>query len=524
MYTIIKKINMNRTLLLLSILFLSFQGKAQDFNLSNGIYFDGEPYLSIDPHNPQHLVVAWIGFTPGYQTGIKVKVSFDGGRSWGASTFLPHISSLLHSADPSLQWDTAGYLYACYIDFNQLLDSGAVCVSRSPDGGLSWGSPHKVINGHADGTKTPIDRPWFCINPLNNHFYITTKPAPWIPIPCRPYYSVSTDTGAHWSWRYLDTTAFLVGSLIQAPMAAPAIGSDGIFHAIYPTYVASQHLLPGFLMASSTSDGAHFSYDSVGYTMTPANDTLAKSGYNLAVDPTNASHLAFNFLLRTFGDLDVFCTETRNGGQSWSIPQRVNDDPVGNGKMQDLTWCGFDRNGDLVAGWRDRRNAPGPGYQQPAEIWGAVKRSDSANWSPNFKISDTLAPFNATYLDTSGNDFMCIALNKDTLYSVWGDVRTGALNIWFVRRNMGETATNDIRLLSDEAIAPVYAYPNPARGKVTFGGGNVSSIKLMDLSGKVLLEQKVKNNQLAPGTLPPGAYLLQMNTAAGSATQRLIVE
>jgi hypothetical protein len=53
---------------------------AQNTNISNGFVFDGEPYLAINPNNPQHMVVAWMGFKMSNQIVIKTKVSFNGGQ------------------------------------------------------------------------------------------------------------------------------------------------------------------------------------------------------------------------------------------------------------------------------------------------------------------------------------------------------------------------------------------------------------------------------------------------------------
>ena len=513
---------MNRNLLILFLSFLLLRVSAQDYDLSASHYFDGEPFLAIDPHHSNHIIVAWMGVSVGSLLGIKTKVSFDRGNSWSATTFLPHIEARYHSADPSIVFDTAGYAYACYIDYKEAPDSGGVWIARSPDGGLTWATPKHVIDVFSDGAKMPIDRPWFCINPVNNDFYITTKPPSWVTLPNRPYFSVSKDAGTTWAWRYLDTTAYLTGTLIAAPMATPAVGGDGVVHVVYPSYVTSQNVRPGFLIASSTTDGASFNYHTVGYSSTPANDSLAKQGYHLAVDPTNPNHLVFNFLNKQNGDLDVFITESTNGGNTWTSFARVNDDAVGNGKMQDLPWCGFDVNGDLIVGWRDRRNAPGTGYQQAAEIWGAVKRKDSTSFSPNFRISDTIAPFNAQYLDTNGNDFMCIDLRNDTMYAVWGDVRTGALNVWFSRRGMGGTALTDIRLLTDDAVSAVSIYPNPVGTMLYFQGSKVSDIIISDLEGRILLNTKVKEQSADISFLSKGLYNIQLNTANGSATQRFL--
>lgn len=516
---------MKKTLLLLFISMLVRDLSAQNENLSNGQYFDGEPYMVIDPHNSKHIVVAWIGFTVGSPTGIKTKVSFDGGNSWSASVFLPHTNPSfpsLHSADPSICFDTAGYVYACYIDFHEAPDTGGVYVVRSPDGGLTWGSPNKVMTVSDDGAKKPLDRPWFCINPVNNHFYVTTKPAPWVLPPNRPYFRTSSDGGVTWApWRYIDTTGHLVGNLISAPMAAPTVGSDGIFHCMYPSYLSSQNVLPGYIHASSANDGATFTYNNAYFSATTAQDSLAKLGYHLAIDPTNPQHLVFNFLGKPSGDLDIYMIQSSNGGTTWSSPQRVNDDPIGNGKMQDMTWCSFDVNGDLIVGWRDRRDAPGSGYSQPSETWGTILRKDSSNFSANFKISDTLAQFVAQYLDTNGNDFLNINLHQDTVYAVWGDTRTGVLQIWFNKKGIQGGSPSGI-LLTDEAIPAVSTYPNPSQNILYLKGENVTEVLIYNMTGQLVTDEKITSQQINTSALVKGVYNIQFRTAKGNTTQRFV--
>jgi len=515
---------MRRVLLCLLTTIMSVAVSAQNENLSDGQYFDGEPYLAIDPHDPDHIVVAWIGFTPGSLTGIKVKASFDGGHSWSASTFLPHAAPIFHSADPSIAFDTADNVYACYIDYTQTTDSGAIYVVRSGDGGLTWGTPSRVIGGSDDPGKLPLDRPWFTINPVTNQFYVTSKPAPWLPPPNRAYFRTSSNEGATWAaWRYIDTTGYLIGPDIAGPMITPAVGSDGVFHAVYPSYLSSQNVYPQYILASSANNGATFTYNTVYRGLPATNDSLAKVGYHLEVDPTNPQHLVFNFLNSPNGDLDVFIIQSTNGGSTWTTPQRVNDDAVGNGKMQDMTWCTFDVNGDLIVGWRDRRDAPGTGYQQPSETWGAILRNDSTHFTPNFKISDTLAQFVALYLDTSGNDFMNIALRRDTMYAVWGDVRTGVLQIWFDMKGMSDSSSTSTGvMLTDAAIPGVTIAPNPTDDVLNLSGEKVNEVTITNMTGQIVLHQKLNQQQVKVSSLSRGIYIIQMQTATGSTTHRFV--
>lgn len=512
---------MKKSLPLLLLLAALFRLSAQNQNISNGQFFDGEPYLAIDPANPKHIVVAWMGYTFGNPLGIKTRVSFNGGATWSPPKFLPHFSPTFHSADPSLAFGTDGTLYACYIDYRENPDSGGVYVIRSSDGGLNWTNAVKAIDAYADGSKYPLDRPWLTANPVNGHLYITTKPAPWVAPPNRPYFISSLDGGQNWqAWKYLDGPGFLTGNYIAGPMAAPATSADGLFHAVYPSWVASQNILPGYIHARSANDGNSFTYHGMYYATTSGPDTLAKVGYRLAADPSNPAHLVFTYIFKPNGDLDIFMLESYDSGNTWSGPVRVNDDPIGNGKMQDLVWTDFDDDGDLFIGWRDRRNGAGNGYENASEIWGAVRWNGAQNFSPNFRISDTITPYNALYLTQNGNDFMCLDVKNDTLHAVWGDVRMNKLNIWYARKPLAGGAS-DTQLLVEETVPNVQVFPNPARDFVQFEGSTVLDVSVYDLSGRLLSQGKPVNCQLSLKHLPSQTLLLFLHTSDGDVVKQV---
>ena len=487
--------------------------------------------MVIDPSNPQHIVVAWMGYSPTSRITIKVKATFDGGATWSAAASLPHQSASFGSADVSMAFDHLGNIYASYVDYRQSPDSGGVYVSKSVDGGLSWGAAHLVIDAYADGGKRPIDRPWLVISrftgSLQDTMYITTKPAPWIAPPNRPYFTRSFDNGLTWTpWKYIDTVGYRVGNVIQAPMAAPSVDSAGRFHCLYPTYYPAESIYPRYIMATASSSGL-FSYD-VAYTVTSGSaiDTLAKSGARLICDPSKKGHYAFFVLQNGSGDLDVYYYETLNGGSSWSAPVRVNNDAVGNGKMQDLVWSDFDEHGNVIAAWRDRRNAPGTGYQQASEIWGAIKWKDSVSFSANYRISDTIVAYDSVYLSGSGNDFMNVAMAQDTMSAVWGDVRTGALNIWFSRRSMSNGSMINVQQLIHEALPVVNIYPNPARDYIIVEGEDLQNISLYDIAGKQIFHQSVKGNRIRidMSHWPHGNYQAAIQTRQGIVGQKIVIE
>ncbi len=170
-------------------------------------------------------------------------------------------------------------------------------------------------------------------------------------------------------WQYLDSGKWRVGDQIKKPMPSPVVTADGTFHAVYPSYIPSQDILPKYILATTSSGGQSFAYQTMFKRRNPFNNPLAKKGYLLKADPTDADHLVFLYFATPHGDADLLMRESFDGGQTWSDPVRVNDDPKGNNRMQDLVWAAFNKEGRLAVTWRDRRNAADSGYRISSAIW-----------------------------------------------------------------------------------------------------------------------------------------------------------
>ena len=156
--------------------------------------------------------------------------------------------------------------------------------------------------------------------------------------------------------------------------------------------------------------------------------------------------------------------ESFDGGTVWTAQIRINQDPLGNNNLQDLVWADFDSDGDLTVCWRDRRNGIANTYQTGTEIYGVVRWKDSINFSPDFAISDTQVAHDVV-LDGKGNDFMNVNFLNDTIYAVWGDVRTGVLSIYLNKIGV-ISGTNSIQIISRESLSSFNVYPNPSSDKL----------------------------------------------------------
>ena len=490
-------------LVLFSLLIQLGNSQPVNSDLSNGLIFDGEPYLAINPTNNQNMVAAWMGmkYTSGlFRILIKTRASFDGGNTWSTYNTLPHLGTGFGSADVSMAFDKNGLLYLAYIDYKQSPDSGGIYVTRSMDGGLNWDTPSKAFDMYDVPLKRAIDRPWLVVDNSNTAntgtIYITTKPAPWITPPNRNYYKVSTDSGHTWSAiANVDGGTHLVGDLIAAPMAAPATTINGTFCAMYPSYVASQNIYPAFYLAKSYDKGQTFTYTTAYTTIASTIDTNFKVGYHLATSPIDSNKMVFLSPKSTSGDVDIVALYSNDAGQTWSNSVRVNDNAAGTGKAQDMVWCAYNEVGNLVVTWRDRRNAATTGFWNAGyDFYYAISTDNGQTFSANQQLSSQFIAFDSV-IAQNGNDFMSCEYKGDTLYSVWGDTRNGKMNIYFAK-TIASTNTNVGITVLDGDDPHWNIYPNPTHGEL-----NVEICKEMlnkelivyDINGKKLLQTIAKD-------------------------------
>lgn len=491
-------------------------------NLSNSLLFNGEPYLAINPTNNQNLVAAWMSLT--FSSGqfvitIKTRASFDGGNSWSTANTLPHFGAGYGSADVSMAFNNNGLLFVSYIDYKQAPDSGGIYVARSTNGGLNWDTPTKAFDMYDVPNKRPIDRPWLVVDKSNTinsgTLYITTKPAPWIAPPNRNYFKVSTDNGFTWtSIANVDGGSNLIGNFIPQPMAAPATTLNGNFCAAYPSYVSTQNILPAYYLAKSSDRGQTFSYSTIIATVVEPIDSNYKSAYRLAANPIDSNKLVFLIPFSSNSDLDIMALNSYDGGQTWSNTVRVNDDTLSNGKGQDMVWAAYNELGNLAVTWRDRRNSNANGFWNAGyDFYYTTSTNNGATFSPNQKLTNQFVAFDSV-LTQSGNDIMSCVYQGDTLYAIWGDTRSGKMNIYFSKTIASSNSSVAISLLTDDT-SQWEIFPNPTsdflsvNSKLDLRGKEIS---IYDVSGKKFICQIISDSSIKINTqkLEKGIYYLKI--------------
>jgi hypothetical protein len=453
------------------ILILMFLTIAQvtaaqtNINLSNQMSFDGEPYIAVNPANQNNLIAGWMRLRGDGKIWIATKASFDKGQTWSAINFMPHDNPLNASADVSIAFHNSGVAYLAWINFRQAPDTtGAVFLSKSLDGGLTWQSPNKVIST-ADLPDHPFDRPWVAVDNSggvnDGAIFVTSMTAYWMAGQHHIYLRTSTDGGLTWSTiKQVDTPTFSVGAL-KASYGGISIGKDGRAYIAFISYDVSASPFVRYYSITTTDRGASFQRSVIGTASVSSGSGFTKA-WSLDANPTINGNAILTWVDNRNGDYDILLSKTIDGGLSWSTPIRVNDDPLSNGIEQDMVWADFSPSGKLSVGWRYRR-LNGTGVNAPFDIYAAVSANAASTFSSNFRVTSVASPY---FLLEQGNSFIGCAMSDSDLYLNWGDYRNSPdWDIYFNKIDLSNVITSAKDTLT-VAKPFIELFPNPAKQSI----------------------------------------------------------
>ncbi len=335
--------------------------------------------VAINPADPENIVIVSLAEGPPEGPGITnfAYVSGDGGRSW--TTVAQPNPDRRTQGDDAVTFDAQGRAFHSYISFEGIRLPrptkawNGIFVSRSDDGGVSWGDPVPVVD-HINTVEPFEDKPWIVTDNIEtspNHgnvylawtrfdVYGSSDPADSTQI----LFSRSVDGGESFSvpHQISDSGGDAVDSDDTVEGAVPAVGPEG---QVYVAWAGPR----GIVFDRSLDGGWTFGEDRVVATNPGGWDIplpgmvrhngMPVTGVDLSLGGDRGS-VYVNWIDERNGDTDVFVIASRDGGESWGDPVRVNDDPVGNGRAQLFTWMAVDPvDGSLSVVYLDRPAAEG---------------------------------------------------------------------------------------------------------------------------------------------------------------------
>jgi hypothetical protein len=321
-----------------------------------------EPSIAINPVSPQNIVAV-------FQTNAQASYSQDAGRTWAMANGVAP-SNYKISGDVSTAFDNHGHAFICYIAFDNLgtfnywghnATRNGIFVRRSVDGGKTWDANHVAVSEYATAAGIPFeDKPYLVVDTSQSRYAgnLYVGWTRWTLSDSEMMFSRSTDDASTWSPPIeIDRHPGLPRDDNGAAEGfAGTVGPDGRVYAVW-----SQD--NDIFLTTSRDGGKTFARARAIIHTAPimfAVQTLERAnGFpQVGIDP-HTRQLYVTWSDYRNGDIDVFSATSTDGGMKWSVPVRVNDDPVHNGAEQFFQWLAVDPvDGAANVLFYDRRGDP----------------------------------------------------------------------------------------------------------------------------------------------------------------------
>lgn len=325
--------------------------------------------------------------------------STDGGLTWSKNVAISNTASFV--GDPAVAIDGGGTLYAvCQQYTSSNGSSGNIKMMTSRDRGQTWSGVQQI--------QSAPDKPWAAGGTEDGVVFVS-----WLGNPGG--IKRSTDHGA--TWGPVQST----GNIIHGTGITPS--TTGLLHVPYN-------------LDSNRNQLRYLRSKDNGVTYEPARDLLANMGtfcFNCsprqhpivgsAADPTG-THVAITWTSRMSGgqsDDDVWLLYSKDGGDTWTQPLRVNDNTTASRQFE--SWVAVDKYGRVHLAWTDLRDGGAN------ETWYARSADPTVGFEPNLQVTDGHGGAATSFL----GDYKGIAVQGADVLVVWQDTRRDSGDIYFSR-------------------------------------------------------------------------------------------
>ena len=404
-----------------------------------------EPTLALDPTNPSRMVIGWRQFdtiaSNFRQAGWAY--SHDGGQTW---TFPGVLVPDEFRTDPVLDVDGDGNFYYHSL-YGGPLDT---ChVFKSLDGGVSWSDPVYAYGG--DKNWLVVDRSASMgrgnVYAIWQRFYNCCGDLT---------FTRSVDGGASFSYPVHIPSSPSFGTL--------AVGPDGAVYAAGIEAINSQNYYQ-FVVAKSTDakdPNAVPTFVTTDVDLGGPMRINTGSGPNpngllsqvwVAVDHSVGPLNGYVYVLcctDPYGSdpLDVHLIRSTDGGQTWSAPIRVNDDPPGSRRWQ---WFGTlsvapDSRLDVV--WNDTRNS---NNHRISELFYSYSTDGGLSWTPNEPLTPPFDSYLGWPDQNKLGDYYHMISDELGAHLAYAATFNGEQDVYYLRIRTFDCNNNDVHDSEDIA-------------------------------------------------------------------------
>jgi hypothetical protein len=404
---------------------------------------NNEPAIAVDPNDPLHIVAAGNDYgTFNDDAWVGYYVSWDGGKTWSRDLIPGYVGgpiSLLTgyraAGDPVVCFDSASNVYISGICFKRPLNPSnplgigynvgrddGIFVAKSTDGGKTFDQVRIVIPALSSQISFH-DKEWMAVDMDNGNVYVV-----WVVFTvysiANVLFSRSTNGGNTFS-RPIVISEFRAGE-IASQGSTIQVTPDGTVHILWIDFNVGQ-----VRYTYSTDQGGSFStpesicdVEEIPREDLPNCDyrtpTLLMSAVDLS-DTNTSGSLYVTWNDYRYGDADILLIYSRDGGDSWSEPIRVNNDEEGNGQDQFFSAVAVSPQGWVHMVFYDRRDD-----ENNSLLWAyyAISKNGGENFTNNINMSDENFDGNNAPHPFIG-DYIGITATNTTAYAVWCDTREG---------------------------------------------------------------------------------------------------
>ena len=357
-------------------------------------------------------------------------VTHDGGLTW-TRALIPNLTTITggpypRATDPVAGIDLDGKIFlnteaATNLDFTE----GVILVSRSVDGGATFGSPALVFQ--PENSSDFPDKPWMAVNTFANTssagrilvtwtVFDTTGASPIL----RSY---SDDHGVTWS-----PGVAIHSASASAQGSQPVFLPDGRLAIVYWNFQGANG--EEIDMVLSNDGGVTFGAPTLVTPVTRYNPASIRSGVFLPSATTDRTTGALYVVYQAFDNASnprVMFTKSTNAGATWSSPIAITDNP-GTGVFNPAISASSDGQ-TLAVSFYDQRDSGGNPLL--CNLYLAQSFDGGATWQPNIRLTSETTNASLAPLTDEGymlGDYLGIAPGSSAdvpAVPIWVDTRTG---------------------------------------------------------------------------------------------------
>ncbi|PYL16549.1 MAG: hypothetical protein DMF46_02640 [Verrucomicrobia bacterium] len=160
---------------------------------------------------------------------------------------------------------------------------------------------------------------------------------------------------------------------------------------------------------------------------------------------------------------DVMFARSTNGGQSFSAPHRINDDPINHNKWHWFGTLSVAPNGRIDSVWLDTRNAAN---NTDSQLFYSYSVDGGITWSANVAVSNSFNPFIGYPNQSKIGDYMTIVSDNTGGNVAYAATFNNEEDVYYVRVSPGAPMAQSAFSRKTHGGAGTFDVPLPLSGDV----------------------------------------------------------